>query len=230
MVEYQKHNSELGSSGSGATPTRTANRRQTTRQTKLTQRSDNSGPPGAKTPDEWANTIEAIAQTQDRAAFTRLFRHFGPKIKAFGMSLNSGYTSEAMADELVQDVMIKVWMKAGSFNSSKASANTWIFTIARNCRIDFLRKMKRIDSPLRAEDLWPVTEDPEPIAVLMQSRDQKEVNEALTTLAPEQREVLREIYMKGKTHSEISQETGIPLGTVKSRVRLALNKMRKTMT
>lgn len=228
MVEYQKHNSELGSSGSGATaaPARTANRQQTT----LTQRSDNSGPPSGKTPDEWANTIEAIAQTRDRAAFTRLFRHFGPKIKAFGMSLNSGYTSEAMADELVQDVMIKVWTKAGSFNSSKASANTWIFTIARNCRIDFLRKMKRIDSPLRAEDLWPVTEDPEPIAVLMQSRDQVEVNEAMTTLAPEQRDVLREIYMKGKTHSEIAQETGIPLGTVKSRVRLALNKMRKTMT
>ena len=182
-----------------------------------------------KSVDEWAKTVEAIAASQDRAAFTRLFKHFGPRIKAFGLSLNSGYTSEAMADELVQDVMIKVWMKAPSFNASKASASTWIFTIARNCRIDFLRKMKRIDSPLSAEDLWPAAEEPEPVAVLAQHRDAVEVSRAMSTLSAEQRDVLQEIYMKGKTHSEVALETGLPLGTVKSRVRLAINKMRNTL-
>jgi len=180
MVEYQKHNNGLGSSGPGA---RAAPARKATRQQmKSMQQSENSG---ERTPDEWARILEAVAQSQDRAAFTKLFQHFGPKIKAFGMSLNSGYTSEAMADELVQDVMVKVWVKAGSFNSSKASASTWIFTIARNCRIDFLRKMKRIDSPLRAEDLWPAAEEPEPIAVLAQNRDEVEVARAMSTLSVE---------------------------------------------
>ncbi len=225
MVEYQKDNDGLGCPGPGAraAPARSAIRQQM----KSMQQSDNNGARGERAPDEWATTLEAIAHSQDRAAYTRLFKHFGPKIKAFGMSLNSGYTSEAMADELVQDVMVKVWLKAGSFNSSKASASTWIFTIARNCRIDFLRKMKRIDSPLRAEDLWPVAEEPEPIEVLVQGRDAEQVAQAINVLSVEQRDVLQEIYMKGKTHSEVAEETGLPLGTVKSRVRLAMNKMRK---
>lgn len=227
MVEYQKHNSELGSSSPGA---RAAPRRPATTQPKVSMhQSDTTASNTEPTADEWARTLEAVAKSQDRAAFTKLFKHFGPKIKAFGLSLNSGYTSEAMADELVQDVMIKVWVKAPSFNASKASASTWIFTIARNCRIDFLRKMKRIDSPLRAEDLWPAAEEPEPIDVLAQNRDEVEIARAMGTLSAEQRDVLQEIYMKGKTHSEVAEETGLPLGTVKSRVRLAMNKMRKTM-
>ncbi len=226
MVEYQKHNNELGSSGPGA---RAAPSRPADRLKKSSMQPTDNDTCRQKAPDEWAATLEAVAKSQDRAAFTRLFKHFGPKIKAFGMALNSGYTSEAMADELVQDVMIKVWVKAPSFNPGKASASTWIFTIARNCRIDFLRKMKRIDSPLRAEDLWPAAEEPEPIAVLSQNRDAVEVARAMDTLSVEQRDVLQEIYMKGKTHSEVAEETGLPLGTVKSRVRLAMNKMRKTM-
>jgi len=227
MVEYQKQNSGHGSSGPGARAMslRSANRQHV----RSMEQTDNNGDTIERGPDEWAKILEAVAENQDRVAFTRLFRHFGPKIKAFGLSLNSGYTSEAMADELVQDVMIKVWVKASSFNADKASASTWIFTIARNCRIDFLRKMKRIDSPLRAEDLWPEAEQPEPIAVLSQNRDAVEVARAMNTLSAEQRDVLQEIYMKGKTHSEVAAETGLPLGTVKSRVRLAMNKMRKTL-
>jgi len=228
MVEYQKDDNGPGSSAPGA---RSAPTDSNIRQPKKSmQPSDNSNDE-AKNPDtdEWAKTLQAVAISQDRAAFTKLFMHFGPKIKAFGLSLNSGYTSEAMADELVQDVMIKVWMKAPSFNASKASASTWIFTIARNCRIDFLRKMKRIDSPLRAEDLWPAAEEPEPIAVLAQHRDEVEIARAMGTLSAVQRDVLQEIYMKGKTHSEVAAETGLPLGTVKSRVRLAMNKMRSSL-
>ena len=101
MVEYQKDNNGLGSSGPGAraAPARSATRQQMTSM----QQSDKKG---ERTPDEWAQIIEAVANSQDRAAFTKLFQHFGPKIKAFGMSLNSGYTSEAMADELVQDLSL----------------------------------------------------------------------------------------------------------------------------
>lgn len=227
MVEYQRDNNGMGSPGSGA---RAVPYQSALRPIKrFMHQSDDSGSASESTADEWAETLEAIAATQDRAAFTRLFRHFGPKIRAFGLSLNSGYTSQAMADELVQDVMIRVWLKASSFNASKASASTWIFTIARNCRIDFLRKMKRIDSPLSAEDLWPLSEEPEPIAILSQQKDQQDIQHAMGTLSAEQREVLEEIYMKGKTHSEVAEETGLPLGTVKSRVRLAMNKMRKAM-
>ncbi len=176
--------------------------------------------------DEWAPLLAKVAENQDRQAFTRLFAHFGPKIKAYGMSLNSMYTSVEMADELVQEVMIKVWEKARYFKPEKASASTWIFAIARNCRIDYLRKMKRIDSPLRVEDLWPVSEEPDPITTLNQSRNEQSIQSVVNTLPREQASILRAIYVEGKTHSEVASQNNLPLGTVKSRVRLAIEKLR----
>ena len=176
--------------------------------------------------DEWALVLTRIAEHRDKQAFTRLFVHFGPKIKAYGLALNSGYTSVEMADELVQEVMIKVWEKARYFKPEKASASTWIFAIARNCRIDYLRKMKRIDSPLRAEDLWPVTEEPDPITTLNQSRNEQAIQLVVNDLPQEQASILKQIYVEGKTHSEVASQNGLPLGTVKSRVRLAMEKLR----
>ncbi|MDG2078507.1 MAG: sigma-70 family RNA polymerase sigma factor [Pseudomonadales bacterium] len=179
--------------------------------------------------DEWAAVMHKIASDQDRKAFEKLFAHFSPKIKSFCMMLRSQHTSPQMADELVQDVMIKVWTKAQYFNSDKASVSTWIFTIARNCRTDYLRKLKRTETPLVADDLWPMAEEEAPFASLEQRRIEKNIHHALTLLPPEQAEALKQIYISGKTHAEVASALGLPLGTVKSRVRLAIAKLRISM-
>lgn len=179
--------------------------------------------------DEWASKIQAIAASQDRGAFTALFQHFAPKIKAYGLALNSAYTSPEMADELVQDVMVKIWEKATYFNSEKAQASTWIFAIARNCRIDYLRKLNRINSPLTTDDLWPWYEEPDPVALVDLHKSSTEIQHIVNTLPAEQVTILREVYIEGKTHAEVSNQTGLPLGTVKSRLRLAMDKLRSTL-
>ena len=176
--------------------------------------------------DEWGPLLKKIAANQDRVAFAKLFDHFAPKIKAYGMMMKSQHTSAQMAEELTQDVMLKVWLKAHCFDSEKASASTWIFTIARNCRTDFIRKAHRTDSPLTADDLWPMAEEIEPFTSLHQHRIEKNIHHAVAQLPSEQADVLKRIYIEGKSHSEVAESTGIPLGTVKSRVRLAVAKLR----
>ena len=131
-----------------------------------------------------------------------------------------------MAEELVQDVMLKVWLKAHCFDVNKASASTWIFTIARNCRTDFIRKANRTDTELSADDFWPMAEEEGPYTSLHQRRIEKNIHSAVAQLPPEQADVLKRIYIEGKSHSEVSAATGLPLGTVKSRVRLAVGKLR----
>tara|TARA_B100000767_G_C19655849_1_gene488848 strand:- start:217 stop:900 length:684 start_codon:yes stop_codon:yes gene_type:complete len=179
----------------------------------------------AKT-DDWSPVLIKIAKDRDRAAFGKLFDHFAPKIKSYGMMLRSQHTSPQMAEELVQDVMLKVWLKAHCFDVSKASASTWIFTIARNCRTDFIRKANRTDTELSADDLWPMAEEEGPYTSLHQRRIEKNIHSAVAQLPPEQADVLKRIYIEGKSHSEVAAATGLPLGTVKSRVRLAVGKLR----
>ena len=183
-----------------------------------------------KPKDEWAESMLRVAQHRDAEAFSVIFSHFGPKIKAYGMSLNSMHTSPEMADELVQEVMIKVWEKAKYFKPEKANVSTWVFAIARNCRIDYLRKMKRITSPLTADDLWPVFEEPEPENLTDLQKSGQQIEKIVDNLPAEQVAILREVYIEGKTHAEVSKQTGLPLGTVKSRLRLAMEKLRVNLT
>lgn len=175
--------------------------------------------------DDWAPILKKVAQ-KDRAAYAKLFQHFSPKVKSFALMLRSSFTSQEMADELVQEVMLKVWLKADSFNPSKASVNTWIFTIARNARIDYLRKMKRGDVQLDNDAMWELTDDREPVTSLEELRVQKHMRSAIENLPREQAEALKQIYLEGKSHAEVAEQTSLPLGTVKSRVRLAMNKLR----
>lgn len=178
-------------------------------------------------PDEWAADVQKVACDRDKAAFNRLFQHFGPKLKSYALMLRSSHTSPEMAEELVQEVMLKIWLKAHWFNPEKASASTWIFTVARNCRIDFIRKANRTNTLLNAEDLWPLGEDDdEPYTSLQQRRIEKTIHGALTELPEEQAQILKHVYLEGQSHSEVSAATGIPLGTVKSRVRLAMKKLK----
>lgn len=180
-------------------------------------------PPGESRNDEWSQCLLLMAEHQDRAAFTRLFRHFAPLMKAFA---HAGSTfSGNHADELVQEVMLKVWQKAGAFNPKKASASTWIYTIARNCRTDMYRRLQKFDTPLSAEDVTDNIESEEAFVQLHQRRDAERVRQLMTDLPVDQKQILAKVYMEGKSHSEVAAELDIPLGTVKSRVRLALQKL-----
>ncbi len=173
--------------------------------------------------DEWSECITLIAANQDRAAFTRLFRHFAPLIKAFALAGSS--LSASVADELVQEVMLKVWQKAGGFNPEKAAASTWVYTIARNCRTDMFRRLQKFDTPLAEEDVFPDQENEEPFAMLQGRRSQETVRELMKTLPADQVQILAKVYMEGKSHTEAAAELDLPLGTVKSRVRLAIQKL-----
>ena len=173
--------------------------------------------------DEWSESLVLIAENQDRAAFTRLFRHFAPLIKAFALSGST--MSQMHADELVQEVMLKAWQKAAGYNPEKAAASTWIYTIARNCRTDMFRRLQKFDTPLAEEDFTPDTEHEEPFALLQSRRGGEQVRELMATLPADQAQILAKVYMEGKSHSETAFELDLPLGTVKSRVRLALKKL-----
>ena len=133
-----------------------------------------------------------------------------------------------MIDELVQEVMIKVWQKSRSFDPSKAAASTWIFTLARNARIDMLRRQNKHanTSSIETEEIWEDTTDLGPHTYLQHSRDAKNIGNSLTHLPPEQALIIRKVYMESKSHSEVASELKLPLGTVKSRVRLALSKLK----
>ncbi|QFU76349.1 sigma-70 family RNA polymerase sigma factor [Halioglobus maricola] len=178
--------------------------------------------------DEWSQCLQLVADNQDREAFSRLFGHFAPLIKAF--AINGSAMAAAHAEELVQEVMIKVWQKAAAFNPHKAAASTWIYTIARNCRTDMYRRLQKFDTPLSAEDIWPDHEgdNEELFTAVQQKRDEVKVREMLQQLPHEQALILNKVYMEGKSHSEVAEELDLPLGTVKSRVRLAMKKLQLT--
>lgn len=175
--------------------------------------------------DPWEGALNKVAQSADRAAFKQLFDHYAPLIKAFLIKGIGSYGDRSQAEEMTQEVMIKVWNKAASFNSNKASVNTWIFTIARNTRIDFIRRNGRADRKIAIEDIWHEADSPEPVVELQQRRVETQIRNAMSTLPQEQALVLEKAFMESKSHNEIALELDLPLGTVKSRIRLALNKL-----
>lgn len=187
--------------------------------------------------DEWSLLLQKIGKERCRIAYTSVFRHFAPLVKGYCLSLPSFSLPPESADELVQQVMLKVWQKAPLFNPQKAAASTWIFTIARNCRIDMLRRGNRteqvsltdtsdFEQQLSAEDIWRDDQQSEPFTRLVNHRQKDAIRESLKHLPAEQCHILTKVYMEGKSHSEISAEMDLPLGTVKSRLRLALQKLK----
>jgi RNA polymerase sigma factor (sigma-70 family) len=181
---------------------------------------------GGRRDDEWSVCLQTVAQTQDKQEFAKLFKHFAPLIKAF--ALNGSALAAAHAEELVQEVMIKVWQKATAYNPHKAAASTWIYTIARNCRTDMYRRLQKFDTPISADDIWPEGESDEMFVAVQQRRDATRIREMLQDLPHEQCQILMKVYMEGKSHSEVAEELDLPLGTVKSRVRLAMKKLQLT--
>ncbi len=176
--------------------------------------------------DDWSSLLSEVGSNRDRAAFIRLFKHFAPLIKGYSLSKTPRDMGVENSDELVQEVMLKVWQKAPYFDSRKAAASTWIYTIARNCRIDLLRRgAKHQNTGLEADDVWQPDEDNEPYSLLQHSRDHDSIKSCFRQLPVEQSHILTKVYMEGKSHSEVASELDLPLGTVKSRVRLALKKL-----
>lgn len=172
-----------------------------------------------------ATLIEDIAAHKSKAAFKKLFEYFAPRLKGYLMRLGS---SEAQAEELVQDVMLTVWRKAALFDRRKAAASTWLFTIARNRRIDILRREKYPELDPEDPALVPDEEVQPDDAVIMAER-KAEVQSAMATLPEEQVELVKLAFYKGWSHSEIAKETGLPLGTVKSRLRLSFTRLKEAL-
>lgn len=169
--------------------------------------------------------IGDIAENRSRAAFAELFSHFAPRIKGFIM--RSG-TSEELAEEIVQETMVTVWTKAMQFDAARAGASTWIFTIARNKRIDILRRVSRPEPD--PEDPMFQPDPPMSGEEFTQSReDQVRIRAALEHLPPEQVEIVRLSFFDSLTHSEIAERLSLPLGTVKSRLRLSFRKIRSAL-
>lgn len=168
--------------------------------------------------DAW---VEACAQS-DRTAFAALFAFYAPRVKGY---LKRLATDDATAEELAQEVMLTVWRKAKQFDSRQASASTWIFRIARNRRIDMARRAARpgldADEPL----LQPVESEAPDNAAHAREREER-VRAALKLLPADQVHLLKLAFFEGLTHSEIAEREGVALGTVKSRIRLAFDKLR----
>ena len=176
-------------------------------------------------PDALAAWLEAVARRRDRAAFTALVRHFAPRIRAY---LLRGAGDPARVDDVLQETFAAVWQKAHTFDSGRAGVAAWIFAIARNRRIDAFRRDRRPEyDPLDPAFLPDPRPDGEQAVAARQRVDA--VRSALAALSGDQREVLRLSFYEGETYAAIAVRLGVPLGTVKSRARLAFRRLRATL-
>jgi RNA polymerase sigma factor (sigma-70 family) len=185
-------------------------------------------PPGEKRTDTWSQLLARVGRDRDQEAFAQVFTHFAPLIKGFCLNnLNSRFSGDA-AEEIVQEVMLKVWQKSPSFDPTKAAASTWIYTVMRNARIDMMRRNRHPQQeadPIEVDDLWDDDSLFTPMVQFQRHRDKQLLQESFLTLPFEQRQAVEDVYLNGKSHSEVAAETGLPLGTVKSRVRMGLQKI-----
>ena len=180
------------------------------------------GPDAAGDPAALAELIEAIATRADKAAFARLFGYFAPRVKAYLIRLG---LESAQAEEVSQEVMVAVWRKAASYDPRQASVSTWIFRIARNRRIDAFRRDQRNLLDAHDPGLQPMAE-PAPDTLAEAAERDVRVRVAMDQLPVEQRDLVRAAFYEDLSHSQIAERTGMPLGTVKSRLRQAFGKLR----
>ncbi|HTT39372.1 MAG TPA: sigma-70 family RNA polymerase sigma factor [Burkholderiales bacterium] len=181
------------------------------------------------TTDEFNAWVRAVAESADRSAFAALFRHFAPRLKSF--LVRSG-SSDAVAEELVQEAMVQLWRRAGSFDPARAQLSTWLYTIVRNLRIDHHRRQIGVaESEAEAfdADVLGADADMEPEAQMLAAQRERGIRRALAALPPEQAQVLRLSFYEEHAHPAIAKALGIPLGTVKSRIRLAVAQLRRLL-
>jgi RNA polymerase sigma-70 factor, ECF subfamily len=169
-----------------------------------------------------ADCMAAVAQARSREAFAELFAFYAPRLKSYMLRLGC---SDGEAEELAQEVMVTLWRKADLYDRRQASVSTWLFRIARNRRIDAQRRQRRPELP--ADD--PILRPPEieqPDALMAQDQMEEAVRAELLKLPEDQQNLLRAAFYEGLSHSEIAAAFNLPLGTVKSRIRLAFQKLR----
>jgi RNA polymerase sigma-70 factor (ECF subfamily) len=162
----------------------------------------------------------AVRDRRERSAFERLFDFYAPRLKA--MIVRSG-TSADQAEDIVQDVMLAVWNKADQFDPDRSQVSGWIYRIARNRQIDLSRRLGR---PLPEEIEPDDAHQDDPAQILALDQEAAQLKEALDRLNPEQKMMIEKAYLGELSHSEIREETGLPLGTIKSRIRLGLDRLR----
>jgi RNA polymerase sigma-70 factor (ECF subfamily) len=169
---------------------------------------------------DYDGMILAIAERRDRAAFTALFGYFAPRVKAY---LQRADVGAAVMDDMVQEVLLTVWHKAAQFDPARANAHAWIFGIARNLRIDVLRRSRFV-----IPDNSPAEETPIPLsdALVAAKESARALRIAIDTLPPEQALMLQMAFYEDISHAEIGRRLAVPLGTVKSRLRRAIEKLR----
>lgn len=165
----------------------------------------------------------AVRDRRDRAAFLRLFEHFAPRLKAM---LMRGGLRDGSAEDVVQDVMLAVWHKAAQFDPHRAEASAWIYRIARNRRIDLARRKPPPEPDVMVE---PEGSEPDAAQILALGQEAALLRRALDAMSPDQARVLEQAYFEDLPHSRISEMTGLPLGTIKSRIRLGLQRLRRDL-
>lgn len=199
----------------------------TTRQTRLPSER------ASATPSTMSNSLdhsqlcqwlEAVAANRDRQAFTRLFKFFAPKILRIAQSkLNS----EAQASEVVQDTMSNVWRKAHLFNANKGAPTTWVYTVMRNVMFDLLRKVKSNKEDTLSDDIWPLAENENSEDLEFNDHlEQQQVLGVINELPEQQQQVIKGFYFNEMSQEQLAAHLKVPLGTVKSRLRLALAKLK----
>ncbi len=171
---------------------------------------------------ELSNYLKDIGESQDKSAFSSIFKYFAPRLKSFFVKLGC---SDSQAEEIIQEVMIAVWTKSKTYDGTKSSVSTWIYTIAKNKRIDKIRKEKKHNIVESDESLEIPTASKQEEQLLSTELNEK-IQHSLQFLPKEQAELLKLSYFYEKTHTDIAKDLCLPLGTVKSRIRLALSKMK----
>ncbi|MDA8457125.1 sigma-70 family RNA polymerase sigma factor [Acidovorax sp. GBBC 3334] len=175
--------------------------------------------------DECIAMVRAVAEHGDRQAFAALFKYFAPRVKSYLMRLG---TLEGVAEDLTQEAMVNMWRRAATFDPAHAGVSTWVFTIARNLRIDHLRrKGNQLSESDEGQDL--AMDDAGPEEQTYAAQRESDVRRALGLLSPDQAQVLRRSFFDEQPHAQIADELGIPLGTVKSRVRLAVRHLHRLL-
>ncbi|WP_410007648.1 sigma-70 family RNA polymerase sigma factor [Pseudoalteromonas holothuriae] len=168
-----------------------------------------------------------VAQLRDKRAFAMLFEYFAPKIKRFGIKQ---FGNEALAMELVQDTLTTVWRKAHLYHPERGAATTWVYTVMRNASFDALRKIKSNKEEHLSEDIWPLLQEEQSSEDGFSDHleDQK-IQEHIGKLPPAQQDVVKGVYFQQMSQEQLAEQLDIPVGTVKSRLRLALQKLRAEM-
>jgi RNA polymerase sigma factor (sigma-70 family) len=181
--------------------------------------------PVEMSPERLSSLLVAVGKDRDRAAFVTLFEHFAPRLKSFFMRQG---TAQELVEEVVQETMVNVWRRADTFDPGKASPSTWIFAIGRNMRIDILRKERRPAPDLSDPAL---AAEPEPLAheLIARRQDTERLRAAMADLPEDQRLVLAMAFFEDKPHVQIAEALSLPLGTVKSRIRLAMARLRSSI-